>query len=125
MDHPVNEQIYSENVSWTLNEDAVKTLDVTLPTEYNSPGQQYLVSIQNNSNTVAVSVAIGNMILFKGAEETVFVPVVLIDEISVPAGGARGKIITGFPLGASGRLVFTKSTVNAPAFTVNVDIRRA
>ena len=115
-----NEIIFTGSVSWTLNENAVKTLDVPVPSMSPDEGIQYLLSVKNGSAAVGLTVGVANLVAFDSTPEAAEVT-----SFTAAAATNVGKVVTGFPMATSGRLSFTKSAATAPAFFAYVEIRRA
>lgn len=115
-----NEVVAAGSASWTLDEDAARSIEIAVPSLCSDEGERYLLSVKNGSAVVGLSVSVANLVAFDGSAEAAEVAA-----FDVEAGGRVGKVVTGFPLGAGGRLTFTKSAVTAPAFSVCVELRRA
>lgn len=115
-----NEVVFTGSVSWTENENSVETLDVAVPSLAPDEGKQYLVSVKNGSAVVDLTVSVANLVAFDSTPEAAEVT-----SFTAAASAKVGKVVTGFPLGTSGRLSFTKSAATAAAFSAYVEIRRA
>ena len=117
-----NKLIKLSSVGWTLNEDAVKTVDVDLPDLGPDEGN-VLVTVKNGSAVVSLTVDLINVIPDMDADTND--ESVTLTSMSVAASGTASKLIRGFLLGKQSKIKFTKSAATAAAFSAYVEVRLA
>lgn len=117
------DKIADMTASWTLNENAVRPLDILLPATTNDEHPTIVVAIKNASAVVDLAASISNMISFDGAAE----PSQLVagTDFTIPAATAHSKVITGMLPGVPARISLAKSNPTAPAFSAYLVARKA
>lgn len=119
-----NELIQRTKVSWTLNEDAAKTVAVAIPAGSGRDSGSFVVAVKNGSAVVDLSIELDNKFLFDGTN-LVAATLVASADFTVVKATAECKVVDGFLVGEAGQLILTKSAATAAAFDAYVEIRRA
>jgi len=116
-----NDIVYTGSVSWTLDQNATKTLSIPIPDFGAGDGpRKYVVSVYNKSAVVTLEADFYNKETFDAEVNSLLTSVA-----SVPVSSASSVVVEGFLYGSGGgQIILTKSAATAAAFSAYIVIRR-
>lgn len=115
-----NDEIISGTLSWALNEDAAKTLEIPAASGKPDAGKECLVCIYNGSAVVDLTPTLYNCVTMGGSKRDC--KLTALDTVAKGTGTA--EIVQAFPLAEGGKITLTKSAATAAAFSAYIKVFR-
>ncbi len=114
-----NKRLVHTLVSWTLNQDAVKTITVSIPALSPSEGR-FLIVCKNGSAVVALTLAACNT--YDDMDADTVAEVDSGEKMTIAAAGTEKMLLDAWLIGSGGLITLTKSAVTEAAFSSYVDV---